>query len=82
MGIMVYSLLWVMQDFVHQQYLYTWSPKGGISACFFRALAPEAQGSKGSGAGGFASWRYEFAGARATESVADKPESETRYYLL
>ena len=21
MGIMVYSLLWVMQDFVHQQYL-------------------------------------------------------------
>ena len=22
MGIMVYSLLWVMQDFVHQQYYY------------------------------------------------------------
>ena len=23
MGIMVYSLLWVMQDFVHQPYFYT-----------------------------------------------------------
>ena len=25
MGIMVYSLLWVMQDFVHQPYEGTWS---------------------------------------------------------
>ena len=25
MGIMVYSLLWVMQDFVHQQYEGAWN---------------------------------------------------------
>ena len=27
MGIMVYSLLWVMQDFVHQPYVKAFRPK-------------------------------------------------------
>ena len=29
MGIMVYSLLWVMQDFVHQPYSILWCPPDG-----------------------------------------------------
>ena len=46
MGIMVYSLLWVMQDFVHQPYAFGSDPIGRHRGLMYRSPQPQTPSPK------------------------------------